>query len=164
MPNRIEYDCKCKACKGTGLYTGMGERDGAAVVCYHCEGTGKQHIEITYESFEKREEHSTAEWIYQVNPSIRIGKGGDYSLSDFGGMPYTDWRKGKAFESGMENRLHTCPAWYYQCADCDKKPDWDTCNATFGSTFSRCPDFDNKKACWKKWDEEFSIHSEELKK
>lgn len=30
---------ECQACKGTGLYKGMAERDGAAVVCSHCHGT-----------------------------------------------------------------------------------------------------------------------------
>lgn len=37
----IKIECECNACKGTGLYVGMAERDGAAVVCYTCKGTGK---------------------------------------------------------------------------------------------------------------------------
>ena len=41
---------ECQACGGTGLYKGMAERDGAAVVCSCCNGTGK--TEFTYNEFE----------------------------------------------------------------------------------------------------------------
>ena len=37
----IEFDCECESCKGTGLYVGMAEREGSAVVCHTCKGTGK---------------------------------------------------------------------------------------------------------------------------
>jgi len=30
----------CKSCSGTGLYSGMGERTGYAVVCLYCKGRG----------------------------------------------------------------------------------------------------------------------------
>lgn len=161
--HQIEYDCKCKACSGTGLYIGMGERGGASVVCYCCDGTGKQHIETTYESFEARETHPLAQWVYQINPGICMGKGEELEFTDFGGMSYADWQDGKSFKAGAEDRLHTCPAWFYQCLDSDKKPDWAICNNTCGQTFEQCPSFANKWACWKRWDKEFSIHSEELK-
>ncbi|GAH55007.1 unnamed protein product, partial [marine sediment metagenome] len=47
MEHTIEYDCECNDCKGTGLYTGMAEGDGFAVVCHACNGTGKRHEVIT---------------------------------------------------------------------------------------------------------------------
>ena len=47
----IEFDEKCKSCKGTGLYVGLAERDGAAVVCHTCKGTGKHHVRIEYDDF-----------------------------------------------------------------------------------------------------------------
>lgn len=43
---------ECSACGGTGLYSGMCEPEGVAVVCLHCEGTGCEIIR--YEPFEKR--------------------------------------------------------------------------------------------------------------
>ena len=48
----IEYDCICTACKGTGIYKGLAERDCFGVVCYRCKGTGKRHEKIEYDDFE----------------------------------------------------------------------------------------------------------------
>ena len=36
--------CLCGACDGTGVYSGMCERKGEAVVCLHCDGTGNDII------------------------------------------------------------------------------------------------------------------------
>jgi hypothetical protein len=40
MPD-IVIDYECPLCGGTGLYRGCCEKDGAAVVCNSCNGTGK---------------------------------------------------------------------------------------------------------------------------
>ena len=48
----IEFDEKCKSCKGTGIYVGMAERDGAGIVCHTCKGTGCHHVKFEYEDFE----------------------------------------------------------------------------------------------------------------
>lgn len=39
----------CNACDGTGVYSGMCETEGTAVVCLHCNGTGCEMIQ--YEPF-----------------------------------------------------------------------------------------------------------------
>jgi len=36
-----EITIECSGCNGSGLYVGMAERDGSAVICHHCKGTGK---------------------------------------------------------------------------------------------------------------------------
>ena len=35
-----EIQIECPSCKGTGLYVGVCERDGCAVVCTQCKGKG----------------------------------------------------------------------------------------------------------------------------
>ena len=43
---------ECSSCRGTGLYSGMCEGDGVAVVCITCAGTGCETI--SYKPFERR--------------------------------------------------------------------------------------------------------------
>jgi hypothetical protein len=152
----IEIDYACQPCKATGLYVGMAERDGAAVVCHTCNGTGKAHFKFEYDEFTGRKKRAGVEQVYEMNLGIVIGKGkeGQYQLPDFGGMPYGEWLKDKPFKVGMENRAFTCPAWWYQSADYKKKPDWKECVSS-GGCFSGCSSFKSKELCWKRWDAEF---------
>jgi hypothetical protein len=155
MKHTIEFDEKCKACEGTGLFQGMGEmggRGGAAVVCHDCKGTGCYHYEYEYEDFTEREKKAGVKHVVEVNPGIGVGEGNGYKFSDFGGMSYEDWLAGKPFVAGMEMRKFTCPAGWYQKADYEKKPNWKECIG-WGS-FSGCDSFCNKEKCWERWDKE----------
>ncbi len=147
----IELEVACEPCKSTGLYVGMGERDGAAVVCSRCKGTGKAKYRHEYSDFTGRKEREGIRHVVAVNPGICIGEGRGLKLEDFGGMSYEDWKKGTPFERGMENREYTCPAWWYQSFDYKRKPKWDDCG--FGS-FSACPSFQGKAKCWERFDKE----------
>jgi hypothetical protein len=153
MKHIFEIDEKCTACKGTGLFQGMGERSGVAVVCHTCHGTGCFHYTHTYEDFVEREVRSEIKRVIQTNPGICVGEGGGYTLPDFGGMTYEEWATGKPFVSGMEMRKFTCPCWWYQSTDSKKSPSWDECR--FGRTFSHCDHFADKDQCWARWDKEF---------
>ena len=144
----------CKSCKGTGIYTGFAERNGFGVVCYECKSTGKIDYEFEYEEFVKREEREDIEQVLQCNPGIGVGvneqKG--LTLQSFGGMSYKDWKAGKEFKRGTEMREFTCPAWFYQTANCDLKPTWNECMAC--GSFSSCKHFRNKAECWNRFDKE----------
>ena len=149
----IEYDCECENCGGTGLYVGMGERDGAAVVCSTCKGTGHRHIVTKYTTFTGRNKRENVKRVFRVNPGICIGEGSGHSLSDFGGMDYGEWLTGSAFTLGSEDRLCTCPAWYYQSADYDLKPKWEYGEVQCGwGSFSACKHFHEKEKCWARFD------------
>lgn len=153
MKRTFETDCKCGECGGTGLYVGLGEGSGAGVVCHHCEGIGKAHIKIVYEDFEGRVEHlKKIKRVYECNPGIGIGEGDGHTLEEFGGMPYEDWKNGKGFPQGSEMRKYTCPCWWYQMADYNKKPDWDECIGC--GSLSGCKRFSNKDKCWERFDVE----------
>lgn len=152
----IEYDCECPSCKGTGVFIGMAERDGAAVVCHTCKGTGCKHVKIEYDDFTKKHIRPNVERVFQTNPGIMIGKG-EYegkqlTLDMFGGIPYEQWIMDGKFDFGTEMRSFTCPAWWYQSADYELKPNWDWCSA-FGS-FSNCKHFPDKSLCWERFDKE----------
>lgn len=148
----IEFDSKCKACGATGLYMGMGERHGAAVVCEHCGGTGKQHHRIEYDDFNGRRPRDNVKRVFRCNPGISIGESDTVRLEDFGGLDYAAWTAGEPFVAGTEMRRFTCPGWWYQTADFIKKPNWNECR---GARFSICPSFPNKAACWARWDREY---------
>ena len=152
---KIELNEVCKSCEGTGLYIGMAERDGAAIVCSKCKGTGCFHFVHEFDDFVARSFKEGVKRVFQTNPGIGIGESSTLRLEDFGGMPISDWLDGKPFESGMEDRKHTCPSWWYQCADYEKKPDWKECWESLGSSFSKCKYFTVKHACWERWNKEF---------
>ncbi len=70
---RIEFDEQCKPCNGSGLYKGMAERDGYAVVCQNCGGTGKHHFVYEYEEFTGRKDRDDITNVIQCNPGIAVG-------------------------------------------------------------------------------------------
>jgi hypothetical protein len=150
MKKKIEFDEVCIACSGTGLYVGMGERDGAAVVCHDCKGTGCFHYVHEYEEFIERANKKGIKRVYQTNPGYCIGENEreNVHLIDFGGMPYFEWKDGNKFDDTMQMRKHTCPGWWYQTIDYDKKPDWAECFSNLGATFSKCKYFAEKEDCW----------------
>jgi hypothetical protein len=86
MSGLISIDVECPACDGTGLYSGMGERDGAAVVCSRCSGTGM--VTLSGRRFvHRRRVKPDVRRVFHHNPGIQIGEGNGLRLEDFGGMP-----------------------------------------------------------------------------
>lgn len=150
----IEVDEQCKSCKGTGLYVGIAERDGMSVVCHNCKGTGCYHFKHQYEDFTERQKAPNVLRVVRVNPGITLGVGNGTTLTDYGGMPYSEWLMGNDFTRGTEDRKHTCPAWWYQSADYEKKPSWDECLGC--GSFSGCKHFASKARCWERWDAAYS--------
>lgn len=146
----IEFDEECSACKGTGVFQGMAERDGFAVVCHKCGGTGKSHFIHEYQEFTGRKEREGITNILQTNPGIMVGKGVGL---EFGGISYEQWKIDGKFPKGSEMRNFTCPAWWYQSADYKKKPKWDRC--IICGSFSNCKYFEDKSKCWELWDKEY---------
>jgi hypothetical protein len=159
--SKLKLKVKCKKCNGTGLYVGMAERDGAAVVCNNCHGTGCYEYE--YEKFTKRIERAKIKRVYEANPGITIGSENNHRLEDFGGMSYDEWKKGKKFKPGMENRKYTCPAWWYNVVNYIKRPKWKECYNSPGSLFSQCKFFPSKDKCWKRYDAEKDLEKEDEK-
>ena len=138
----------CAACKATGLYVGMAERDGSAVVCYKCHGTGAASLVVEWDDFEGRQECKGVSHVYGANPGIAAAP----SVVP-GGVPYAAWKAdiNAPHRRGTEMREHTCPAWWYQTTDYSKKPHWNECE---WGRFSNCKHFPDKAACWRRFDKE----------
>ena len=147
----FEVDAACSDCAQTGLYKGMGEGQGIAVVCSRCKGTGKAHLKLQWEDFTGRKERQDVSRVLLTNPGIGAGRGNGYSEEDFGGISYSDWLAGKKFGKGTEMRRFVCPAWWYQSADYSRKPDWKECG---WGAFSSCEHFHQKDKCWQRFDAE----------
>lgn len=148
MKHTIEIDIECKSCSGTGVYQGMAEQAGAAVVCCTCKGTGKEHYKFSYTEFTKRKQAKDVKRVFQHNPGFVIS-----SDPKFGGMPYKNWENGESFPDGSELRQLVCPAWWYQGIDWKKKPNWPHC-VSLGQSFSQCQHFPYKDQCWERYDKE----------
>ena len=140
---------QCRGCQGTGVYTGMGERYGMAVVCHTCRGTGEE--KIPYVPFTGRQEREDVLRVVSTNPGIALTPD-----STQGGVSYQQWLSNpdSVRERGREIREHTCPAWWYQGANHDKYPEWEECIKI--GAFSSCPSFAQKEKCWEKFDQEDS--------
>lgn len=61
----IEMKIECPACNGTGVYTGMAERDGAAVVCRQCKGTGAYQYKFSYNEFTGLKRRDDVKRVYK---------------------------------------------------------------------------------------------------
>jgi len=145
MHHRIEFAEQCKACEGTGLYVGLAEHDGAAVVCHICKGAGCHHAIVEYDDFTVRKPREDIKRVFQTSSGICTG-GED--LSKFGGITYREWQQGAPFGSGTEMRNYTCPCWWGQSTgkEYSLPP---RCSLLCGGRFSGCEFFSDKAACWK---------------
>lgn len=149
MHHKIEYDCVCKSCRGTGLYVGFAEHDGIAVECYDCNGTGCVHEVLEYDDFKGRVKRDNIKRVVKHNPGVMTGETDEYTLEDYGGMDYNDWLNNLEFPVDSEMRVFVCPLWWYQGADYKKRPQWSECNH---GSFPNCKHFATKNECWKRFD------------
>ena len=134
----------------------MAERDGFAVVCHTCKGTGCHHFIYKYENFTGRIENPTIIRVVETNPGIIVGLGKkkEIPIDTFGGLSYEDWKNGKPFPEKSEMRLFTCPRWWYQRVNYEKEIDWKECYNSLGRSFSECQHFVSKWLCWERFDKE----------
>ena len=155
MDHIIEIKRECPSCRGTGLFKGMAEREGFAVVCHNCHGKGWNVFKLQYNDPPvKRLPLFDVDTVLEFNPGIVCGSHPTLQLPSFGGMPYADWVANKPFPPGSEMRNYTCPTWWYQGTDYKKKPTWDECGMMLGDSFSNCKCFPTKDLCWNRWDKE----------
>jgi hypothetical protein len=82
-------ESECTACDGTGLYRGMCEPDGVAVVCLACDGTGCAIIK--YRPFTKRKGRRGVKTVRQSGGRIIAAGAGPAG----GSVTYEEFRKGK---------------------------------------------------------------------
>lgn len=144
----------CRACRGTGLYAGLGERGGLAVVCKDCRGTGEN--QIVFRPFTGRQPRTDITQVVAVNPGVTLAP-----EDTGGGVSYRQWEQDpdSVRELGREAREHYCPAWWYQHAKHALKPEWEECQKT--NSFPACPLFTEKEECWERFDLEQAAESQQ---
>ena len=129
---------ECQACGGTGLYKGMCERDGAAVVCEQCHGTGKTELRVFVGSF----------GYFHTDKDTSTEDGKTLHFSQYG-CSYEDWKAGVK-PTPMEELY--CPYIYRNlgignapCSRCK------TGCAGIGGRISACRFYSDKAKCWEEW-------------
>ena len=86
----MKIKTECGSCRGTGLYRGMAEPEGVAVVCLRCEGTGCREIEYTPFTTRKRRGDVTTVRLSRGSFILSCGPGGtsvSYAEFQSGKMP-----------------------------------------------------------------------------
>lgn len=107
-------EIECPSCKGTGLYAGICERDGAAVVCTTCGGKG--YTTYSYNEFTGKKVKEGVKRVFQKTCGYIHGSE-DYTtpegkvihFSQYG-CTYEEWLNGK--EPTPMEELY-CPYVYY---------------------------------------------------
>lgn len=151
----IKMDVQCPACNGTGLYAGITEKEGCAVVCHQCEGTGCFHYEYSYLPFEKRIGiddinrvfKKSAGFVHAPDGIVDPDGTGPVDFSE-GGCSYENWLKG---DDPLPLKKLYCPkSWTGQS--------WDSelCKKLTGAgdLISRCEKRMNGTMgeCWEEWE------------
>ena len=100
MSETIKLQIVCQSCSGTGLYIGLAEQDGAAVICFICKGTGCQEYEFKYEDFVSRKKRNDVVRVHKTSGGYCLsGKDVEVNgvLIEFskGGVSYEEWLAGK---------------------------------------------------------------------
>lgn len=154
MENKtISLKIECPACQGTGLYIGMAERNGAAIVCHQCKGSGCYHYQYSYKLFTKRKIRNDVKrvfgnscgYIHSAEDVVADGKTIKFSK---GGASYQEWLNGKEPEPLKE--LYCPLQWSGQR--------WHSplhCKDNFwGGYISECPKRCDMAKCWELYEKE----------
>ena len=154
---KIELEIECEACDGTGLYSGMGESKGLAVVCRKCKGSGKYMYKFEYNDFTGLKERGDIERVY-LPTGYKLGLG----IINFDGVGEIDMnKKGVSYSEFLEgkrpNRIKEieCPMMADQGA-CHRVEGFvDGCNDLgigWGGTISNCKNQCNRMECWERYE------------
>lgn len=148
---------ECKSCKGTGVYQGMGEGGGAAVICQTCKGIGKTEFEYT--EFTGRKKKSGVSRVYLNGYGYKISTG----VVNFKGIGKVDMDKeGVSYEEFCEGKIPThikqlgCPMLVDQGRCRDIAGFTKRCDSFNGGWLDFIPSCENKAnsaECWRIFEE-----------
>lgn len=150
----IKLKIQCKSCEGTGIYTGMGEKDGAGVICHTCDGSGCQDYSFKYKDFKGRVKCENIKRVYLrgygycITPKLLTFDSGITIDMTKEGVSYSEFLEGK-LPKHIKNLV--CPMSADQGACHNIKGFTDRCNLLNGSWLSYIPSCKckDKLRCWK---------------
>lgn len=155
----VEGTIACESCDGTGLYCGMAERDGAAVVCHTCKGTGMVKFTKTFTEFTERKKRKDVKRVFHSScgymmaaDDVTTQEGVELHFSRYGAK-YKDWLNGatpKPMEElycpylgtnqEMQSSSHKAHSMYK-----------DACNVLLGCRIDSCKNWKAKSRCWDRY-------------
>lgn len=157
MSKTIELDIECPSCQGTGVHS---KRDGAAVICNRCEGTGRYKYKFTYTKFTGLKKRKGISRVYLDSYGFDISTG----IVDFKNIGLIDMDvEGVSYEEFLEGKTPehikslACPLLADQ-STCREIPGFvDVCDnldggLLLGRLIYQCKYYPNKAKCWKKFD------------
>jgi len=156
----LNIEAKCELCDGTGLYVGMAERKGAAVICHTCNGTGKVNQKKIFKKFKSKSKRKDVKRVFSSAcgyiisaEDVTTNEGITIEFSKCG-CSYDEWLKGetpKPIEDlhcpylhtgqSLQNQEHPQHSVYLEL--CSKHLNW--------GNISDCKCYKNKHKCWKKY-------------
>ncbi|MHA1482024.1 MAG: hypothetical protein ACTSQA_01130 [Candidatus Heimdallarchaeaceae archaeon] len=153
MKMKIEWVEQCKSCKGTGLYTGIAEREGAGVICWTCKGTGRVKKEHNYTEFTGRKRRKDITRVFKegwgyviVDEDIVTEEGIEMPFTKFG-CTYEEWLAGA---TPKELTFLICP---HQPNMNLSNKSVDNCkDLNWGMTVRQCPHYSTKEKCWEEYE------------
>lgn len=157
----LDIEKACGSCDGTGLYVGMAEKAGAAVVCHTCKGTGKVTLKQKYPKFKGRKKREGVRRVFQTAGAYGIAaedvtteEGKTFHFSRYG-CTYEDWLKGATprpiedlhcpyqhTNQHLQNRDH--PAYKLYNERCNR-------DCMLGMYIPDCKLRPDMKACWRRY-------------
>lgn len=143
---------ECPECKGTGLYKGMAERDGCAVICNKCAGTG--FVYFHYNEFTEKKKRNDVKRVFERTcgyvhsaENVVCDDGKELHFANYG-CTYEEWLNGET-PKPMEELY--CPFIYYNKGyGSEPLP---KCNIDLGQRISDCKFYSDKANCWKEYHE-----------
>lgn len=166
---KIDIIIECPKCNGTGLYRGMGEGDGIAVICDNCNGTGKYNYIYQYNEFNGRKCRDNVKRIYKCNYGYRLRLGNvtfknidDTKVvidMDKEGISYQEFLNGKYPE---HIRKLACPLLADQCECQDIDGFVEKCyslNGGYLGYIPNCKYTKRKDLCWDRFDKNKSCNN-----
>lgn len=158
----ISHRIVCEPCQGTGLVVGEMEREGAAVPCILCFGSGA--ILVGYNAFEKRLPMHGITHVFPYTAGAAFRRSGTSAT----GTPYAVWQS-EGCSRGDEPRDCMCPVEIYGedvllFGKTGMKADTDWCLQVqpaiqrWGRAITQCPAFASKSVCWQAFDTSDDTH------
>lgn len=146
-----EIKIECPSCEGTGLYKGMCERDGCAVVCTECDGKG--YTTYRYNDFTGKKVKEGITRVFQKTCGyVHSDKNhkSDKGIIHFEnyGCTYQEWLNG-AEPKPMEELY--CPHVYYNRGIGNEPLEKCKQYGGLGNLITDCPLYSEKKKCWKEY-------------
>lgn len=147
----------CPSCKGTGVYRGMAEGAGTAVVCYKCNGSGCYDYKYTYEEFTERKLRDDVKRVYLNNTGYMINLG----KIDYDNIGILDMDKeGISYEEFLDGKMPknieklACPLRSEQsaCHDIDGFiKECERLNGKYITKITDCRMYGNHNDCWNRF-------------